>query len=40
MDKICYYCEQGFQTQEKLTEHLEVHANTIDQQKKKRKKKR
>ncbi len=38
MDKVCYYCEQSFQTIEKLTEHLEVHSKTIDQQNKRKKK--
>jgi len=37
MDKVCYYCEQTFQTVEALQEHLEVHSKTIDQQKRKKK---
>jgi len=26
MDHLCYYCEQIFDTKEKLYEHLEVHS--------------
>ncbi len=30
----CYYCEQIFNTNEKLYQHLEVHAKTKDEQEK------
>ena len=30
----CYYCEQIFNTKEKLYQHLEVHAKTKDEQEK------
>ena len=27
MNQECYYCEQIFETKEKLSEHLEVHSD-------------
>jgi hypothetical protein len=30
----CYYCEQIFNTKEKLYQHLEMHAKTKDEQEK------
>ncbi len=30
----CYYCEQIFNTKEKLYQHLEAHAKTKDEQEK------
>ena len=38
MSHQCYYCEQLFETKEKLYDHLEVHAETETKQKKKTKK--
>ena len=35
----CYYCEQLFETKEKLYDHLEEHSKTVDEQKKAKKKK-
>jgi len=40
MDYPCYYCEQIFQSKEKLYDHLEVHAETKSEQKKTSKKKK
>ena len=34
----CYYCEQLFETKEKLYDHLDIHAKTSEKQTKKRKK--
>jgi hypothetical protein len=34
----CYYCEQIFNTKEKLYQHLEVHAKTKDEQEKEKNK--
>ena len=34
MDYQCYYCEQTFDSKEKLYDHLEVHAKTESEQKK------
>jgi len=31
----CYYCEQIFDSKEKLYDHLEVHSNIVDKKKKK-----
>ena len=39
MDHHCYYCDQMFESSEKLYEHLEVHADTKEKQEKKKKKK-
>ncbi len=33
----CYYCEQLFETKDKLYDHLDVHAETSEKQTKKRK---
>lgn len=38
MDNQCYYCEQIFDSKEKLYDHLEVHSETQEKQKKKPKK--
>lgn len=38
MDHQCYYCEQFFDSKERLYEHLEVHAKTEDAQKRKKRK--
>lgn len=40
MSHQCYYCEQLFETKEKLYDHLEVHAEPVDDTKKKNKKKK
>jgi hypothetical protein len=40
MDHPCYYCDQIFDSDEKLYAHLDVHADTKDNQEIKRKKKR
>ena len=37
MDHNCYYCDQFFDSAEKLYAHLEVHAETVDKQKKRKK---
>jgi len=34
----CYYCEQLFETKEKLYDHLDIHAKISEKQTKKRKK--
>lgn len=34
----CYYCDQMFDSKERLFEHLEVHAETEEKQEKKLKK--
>ena len=39
MDYQCYYCDQTFETKEKLYDHLEVHSEPESKQKKTRKKK-
>jgi hypothetical protein len=38
MSHQCYYCDQIFDSKEKLFDHLEVHSDTIDKQEKKSKK--
>lgn len=35
MSHQCYYCEQIFDSKEKLYDHLEVHSKGIDKKKKK-----
>ena len=40
MSHQCYYCEQLFETKEKLYDHLEVHAEPVSDTKKKIKKKK
>ena len=37
MDNQCYYCEQVFDSKEKLYDHLEVHSETEEKQKKSKK---
>ncbi len=37
MGHQCYYCEQFFETKEKLYDHLEVHSDTKEKQKKSKK---
>ena len=37
MSHQCYYCDQMFESKEKLFDHLEVHADTKDKQQKKSK---
>lgn len=32
MSHQCYYCDQIFDSKEKLYEHLEVHSDSIDKQ--------
>jgi len=39
MGHECYYCEQLFETKEKLYDHLEVHSESVSKTKKKNKKK-
>jgi len=39
MGHECYYCEQYFETKEKLYDHLEVHSEPVSEIKKKSKKK-
>jgi hypothetical protein len=39
MGHECYYCEQYFETKEKLYDHLEVHSKPVNETKKKSKKK-
>ena len=34
MIHLCYYCEQIFNTKEKLYQHLEEHSKTKDEQEK------
>lgn len=38
MSHHCYYCDQIFDSKEKLYEHLEVHSDSIDKQETKLKK--
>ena len=40
MNNQCYYCEQVFETKEKLFDHLEVHSKSIDEDNKKKRKKK
>ena len=37
MDNQCYYCEQVFDSKEKLYDHLEEHSETEEKQKKSKK---
>jgi len=39
MSHQCYYCDQIFDSKEHLFDHLEVHAETVEKQEKKPKKK-
>ena len=39
MSHQCYYCDQMFDSKEKLFDHLEIHADTVENQEKKSKRK-
>ncbi len=40
MNNQCYYCDQTFESKEKLYDHLEVHSKTIEKEAKTKRKKK
>ncbi len=40
MNTQCYYCDRLFETKEKLFDHLEVHSKVIEEDHKRKKKKK